>query len=393
MIKSSDLHHVQFHQLGDVLGHETGIWTKEYTVAHASCIRRELLYRYTNTASNPNPSGDDEPIQDFVDRVLPPSEAERRSDLVSALRTRWNAYESAIQANKSEFVQLSSYNFGAAQETDRLTISLLPQSDTSKAPAPWHSVIVVRQDGSYSASTASELRNDQTCELISDATGVPSHYRFKDEIWNWKADDLDVTFEHLYPTGTIIRPNSSHTGSAPSIQKLPMRKVRHLSQKFSPVVLRGFQETTNEEYYLAKANELGAIMSWTFGQILKVKDSGDVNQDANNVTSNEAMPMHFDGIFKFVDTVDPETGEIKKVLTPPRYQYFTCLTTAPKGDGYTLFANSRLFFRYLPIPIHIFSPREGNMEHGERRILVRKANRTAACGATQRDWRIVSAMA
>jgi alpha-ketoglutarate-dependent taurine dioxygenase len=350
MAKSSDLHHIRFHHLGDVLGYEAGIWTKEYTAAHAPCVRRELLYRYTDTTSSPGSGEGDEPIHDFVDRMLSPNKAERRSNLVSALRTRWNAYESAIQTNMNEFVQLSSHDFGAAQGSNRLIISLLPQSDTSKAPAPWHSVIVVQSDGSYRASIVNELRNDQTYELISDATGTPSHYRTRDEIWNWKADDLDVTFEHLYPTGTIIRPNSSHAGSAPSIQRLPMRKVRLLSQRFSPVVLRGFQETTNEEYFLAKGNELGEIMSWTFGQILKVKDSGEVEKDANNVTSNEAMPMHFDGIFKFVDTVDPETGETKKVLTPPRYQYFTCLSTAPKGDGYTLFANSRLFFRYLPSP-------------------------------------------
>jgi alpha-ketoglutarate-dependent taurine dioxygenase len=185
------------------------------------------------------------------------------------------------------------------------------------------------------------------------STGSPSHYRAKSDIWNWNEDGLDVSFEHIYPTGTIIRPNPSSTGAVPSIQALPMRKVRVLSQRFSPIVLRGFAETTNEEYFLAKGNELGEILTWTFGQILKVKDSGEVDKNANNVTSNEAMPMHFDGIFKFVDTTDPVTGVVKKVLTPPRYQYFTCLSTAPKGDGYTLFANSRLFFQHLPKPFSL----------------------------------------
>jgi alpha-ketoglutarate-dependent taurine dioxygenase len=123
-----------------------------------------------------------------------------------------------------------------------------------------------------------------------------------------------------------------------------------LAHTFSPVVLRGFSETTDEEYFLAKGEEMGEIMTWDFGKICKVKDSGEVDKNANNVTTNEALPMHFDGVFKFADTVDPVSGEVKKVMTPPGYQYFTCLSTAPKGDGYTLFANSRLFFQSLPAP-------------------------------------------
>jgi alpha-ketoglutarate-dependent taurine dioxygenase len=353
MTKSSNLSNIRFIQLGDVLGHEHGIWTKEYTAAHTPCIRRELIYRYAKPTSIPSSTGGDDSVRDYIDRMLSPGEAERRHDLAAALHTRGNAYASAIESNKAEFVHLSSHDFGAARGTNPLTISLLPQNISSKPAAPWHSTILVHSDGSYRASTAGELRNDQTCELIYDATGMPSHYCTKNEIWDWKADGLDVTFEHLYPTGTIIRPRFSHTESAPSIQTLPMRKVRLLSQRFSPIVLRGFTETTNEEYFLTRGNELGEIMSWTFGQILKVKDSGEVDKDANNVTSNEAMPMHFDGIFKFVDKVDPETGIVKKVLSPPGYQYFTCLSTAQKGDGYTLFANSRLFFQYLPSPFSL----------------------------------------
>ncbi|EAT77922.2 hypothetical protein SNOG_14730 [Parastagonospora nodorum SN15] len=195
-----------------------------------------------------------------------------------------------------------------------------------------------------------EVQDNEAYEVVLGISGAPSHYRAKADMWDWKDDGTDVTFEHLYPTGTIIRPGSSYTGNAPSIQALPMRKVRKLAQNFSPIVLRGFSETTNEDYFLAKGNELGEILTWTFGQILKVKDTGEVDKNANNVTSNEAMPMHFDGIFKFIDTVDPVTGEVKKVMTPPRYQYFTCLSTAPKGDGYTLFANSHLFFQNLPSP-------------------------------------------
>ena len=33
-----------------------------------------------------------------------------------------------------------------------------------------------------------------------------------------------------------------------------------------------------------------------------------------------------------------------------RFQLFSAIATAPKGSGYTLFAESRLFFQYLPAP-------------------------------------------
>ena len=35
-------------------------------------------------------------------------------------------------------------------------------------------------------------------------------------------------------------------------------------------------------------------------------------------------------------------------LLPRRFQLFSAIATAPKGSGYTLFAESRLFFQYLP---------------------------------------------
>jgi len=121
----------------------------------------------------------------------------------------------------------------------------------------------------------------------------------------------------------------------------------------SPVIIRGFAETTEEALYTEKANEAGTILSWSFGIIQKVKDAGRTDKMGNNVTSNEAMPMHFDGMFKFESQVDPATGETVKVQKPPGYQFFTCLATAPKGSGYTLFASSRLFFRYLPAPYDV----------------------------------------
>ena len=43
-------------------------------------------------------------------------------------------------------------------------------------------------------------------------------------------------------------------------------------------------------------------------------------------------------------------SESKLIVVPRRFQLFSAIATAPKGSGYTLFAESRLFFQYLPAP-------------------------------------------
>ncbi|KAH7372296.1 putative pyoverdine/dityrosine biosynthesis protein [Pyrenochaeta sp. MPI-SDFR-AT-0127] len=368
MAEDNGLHGIKFIRLWDLLDHdESGQWTKEYYLQHASCIRRELLYRYRDVdfeADISRTSNSDARLtyQSYITYVAkdlahspvlqghtPESKELKVQSIAKNMMLRWKAYGAALQANRPEYVRLSIHD--SANRKGKLPISMLPQEHGANSLTPWHSVIAVELDGSYRTVHASEVRD--TYELVRDENGRPSHYRARSDMFDWHNDGLDVMFDHLYPTGIIIRPVPSlanETSPAPSISKLPMQKVRRLSQTHSPIVLRGFSSSTDESLFLAKGHELGEILTWTFGQILKVHDSRETDKNANNVTSNEAMPMHFDGIFKFVDHVDEATGEVKKVLTPPGYQYFTCISTAPKGDGYTLFAASRLFFRYLPSP-------------------------------------------
>lgn len=284
--------------------------------------------------------------------VIRPDVGGFRKEL-SSLTARSAAYVSAVAAIKADHIQLGCEDLESTLDPNALIVSLSSQGNGSTSLAPWNSCIAIEMDGSYRCALANELQDDKAYELVLGSGGAPSHYRAKSEIWNWHADGVDVDFDHLYPTGVIVRPKCSSPAEAPSMLTLPMQKVRSMAQHFSPIVLRGFKDTTEEEHFLAKGHELGEILTWTFGQILKVKDSGEVDRNANNVTSNEAMPMHFDGVFKFIDKVDPVTGAVTKVLTPPRYQYFTCLSTAPKGDGYTLFADTRLFFQHLPQPFSL----------------------------------------
>jgi alpha-ketoglutarate-dependent taurine dioxygenase len=256
---------------------------------------------------------------------------------------RWKAFAAALEASRKDYVRLSIHDSGGK---DKLSMALIPQKQRGALGAtPWHSVVVAELDGSY-RSVQRHTVDQEKYELVY-KNGRPYFFRAKSELFDWSTDGCDVTFEHLYPTGLIIRPASG----APSMTTIPMKKVRALANTFSPIVMRGFSNTTEKETFINSAHDLGEVLVWPqYGVMAVVKDAGKDDKNANNVTSNEAMPMHFDGIFKYKDVTDPVTGEVTKVLNPPGYQYFTCIATAPKGSGYTLFTASRLFFRYLSSP-------------------------------------------
>lgn len=357
-----NLPHLRFIRLWELFEH-TGVWDKAHYLTHAPCIRRELIYRYGDSEFDPEMAAK---TNEDVRITLASYEKFLRKDLAYDLRyaaltederavkfqeiakqmmLRWRAYGAAMEANKSELVRLSIHDSAGK---GKLSMALVPQQEKGViGHTPWHSAVVVELDGSYRTVHAAEVGAEYELVLKD---GRPFCYRAKSKLFDWTDSGLDVTFEHLYPCGLIIRPVVPKGSSAPSMEAIPGKKVRDLSNNFSPVVMRGFAGTKSEANYRSKADDLGKVLSWTFGEIFKVVDTREVEKKANNVTSNEAMPMHFDGCFKFVEHTDPKTGETKKVLAPPGYQYFTCISTAPEGTGYTLFANSRLFFRHLSQP-------------------------------------------
>ncbi|KAJ4375523.1 hypothetical protein N0V86_007055 [Didymella sp. IMI 355093] len=355
-----ELHHLSFLRLWDLLD-TPGTWSKEHYLANASNIRQELKARYGDPQFEADmahkSSGDMQMTHtkylEFLKSDLllnkkwlaqsPEEQAVTISETAKAMMGRWKAFSAALEANRTDYVRLSIHDSGGK---DKLSMALIPQKQRGALGAtPWHSVVVAELDGSYrSVQRHTVDLNDY--ELIH-KNGRPYFFRAKSELFDWTADGCDVTFEHLYPTGIIIRPS---VGS-PSMTTIPMKKVRTLTNAFSPIVLRGFTNTTEKEAFINSASDLGEVLVWPqYGVMAIVKDAGKGDKNANNVTSNEAMPMHFDGIFKYKDVHNAFTGEVTKVLDPPGYQYFTCIATAPKGSGYTLFTASRLFFRYLSPP-------------------------------------------
>lgn len=369
-LRVSDLLDIAHRKSGGTASHprEAAV-TKEdagpFYLAHASCFRRELVARY-----QPPGYDADKAIKDDTDtrltylgylrflkkdlehkpelnfnqdgKPISPKKTQKMISVIAkCMLARGAAFAAAIRDTHGDCVRLSIHPTVAVT---KFPVNLIPQPSGEFGPTPWHASTALNVDGSFETGHSEDLK--KTHDLIY-RDGKPYYFREKSDLFNW--GDLEVEFEPLYPCGLIIRPASG----SPSARLIPMEKVRKLSVSLSPVILRGFSETLEEDVYVEKGHEAGKILPWTFGIIQKVKDAGNNTKMGNNVTSNEAMPMHFDGMFKFEDREDPVTGEITKVQAPPGFQFFTAPAVAPEGTGYTLFASSRLFFNYLRSPYNV----------------------------------------
>lgn len=158
---------------------------------------------------------------------------------------------------------------------------------------PWHGAVVRKVDGNITMMHAYEVLT-ASHEIVYQ-NGRPMYFRERSDLFSWNEKELE--FEYLYPTGMIVRPQD--LGSTKNaLCTVDMQKVRLLSELCSPVVLRGFTETTDRRAFTAKAYDLGTVLPWEFGVIQEVKDEGKPDPSTNSVRSREAMPMHFDGVFK-----------------------------------------------------------------------------------------------
>ncbi|KAF8323622.1 Pyoverdine/dityrosine biosynthesis protein-domain-containing protein [Cantharellus anzutake] len=206
---------------------------------------------------------------------------------------------------------------------------------------PWHNVVVENADGSITIAHRHTVDTSK-CALIY-RHGRPYHFREIDDDMDW--GNSNISFEKLHPFGMKVIATEVD-GKKWRWKDVPMAKVRRLTGKHSLLIFKGF-EGVDKTDYTVKAREMGEIAPWVFGEVLEVKENP--NFDLNNVLTSEAMPMHFDGIFKTKRLAD---GTV--VPDPPTFQMFQCLEaplsyTGAKDSpldigGRTLFANTANIF-------------------------------------------------
>lgn len=323
------LRHLSFLRLWDLLG-TPGTWSKEHYLANACNIRQELMERYGDPqfeADMANKSSSDMQMThtkylEFLKSDLllnenwlvqsPEEQAVTISNTAKAMMARWKAFAAALEANRTDYVRLSIHDSGGK---DKLSMALIPQKQRGALGAtPWHSVVVAELDGSYRSVQRHTVDHDKY-ELVHHK-GRPYFFRAKSELFDWSTDGCEVNFEHLYPTGLIIRP----TSGAPSLTIIPMKTVRTLANTFSPVVLRGFSGTTERDAFANSTSGLEEVFTSRNG----VEDRGEATKVV--------------------------IGDTKQQLNSPTYQIFSCTKPVPMENSHALFTASRLFFRYLPPP-------------------------------------------
>jgi alpha-ketoglutarate-dependent taurine dioxygenase len=161
------------------------------------------------------------------------------------------------------------------------------------------------------------------------------------DLFVWEGIHGEVKWEIQLPFGLLL-----HFPPNTPLNEIPQQQLRRLAVKYSLLIIRGIQPLSNQNEFEEKTTQYGNTQSWFFGNVLTVKLNPSV--DINNVLSSEAMPMHFDGLFKLNENGKP---------CAPAFQYFYCKYSA----GTTLFSNTALFSQIYPALLdkqwRVFTPK------------------------------------
>ncbi|KAF2128164.1 hypothetical protein P153DRAFT_49249 [Dothidotthia symphoricarpi CBS 119687] len=250
------LYHISFLRVGDLLKYSGDFQSRESYLEQASNIRQELLSRFGDSqfeADMANKSTSDMQMThtkylEFLSQDLalnekhmklsPEEQAVNIANTAKDMMSRWKAFAAAMEASPTQYVRLSIHDSGGK---DKLSMAVVPQQDKGALGAtPWHSAVVVELDGTW-RTVQRHLIDKEVYELV-EQHGRPYFFRAKSELFDW---GVDVRFEHLYPSGLVVRPGEAT--SAPSLEAIPMDKARELSQSFGSVVLRGFGGASQDD--------------------------------------------------------------------------------------------------------------------------------------------------
>jgi hypothetical protein len=170
----------------------------------------------------------------------------------------------------------------------KLSIPLIITNDETFPRTPWHCVMAVGIDGSYSTVHSKDVRD--THNLIYHK-GQPYYHREKSPLWDdW---DQNIIFEPEFPNNLRVYPNESTNKRTLSADQ--MEKLRSLSQNYiGKILVYGF--TNSEEVFLPPSPcQAGAsIFERTESQLSQVVTASQ-DQDTSKYSQKDALfdiPLH-----------------------------------------------------------------------------------------------------
>ncbi|KAK7445714.1 hypothetical protein VKT23_014709 [Stygiomarasmius scandens] len=249
-----------------------------------------------------------------------------RRQIAKKMLSRGARFSDLVQAKFPSAIRLSCHQH--PNKGPKFALRLYPNA--GMMATPWHNVLFERTDGSLEVTHLCSLK-DYEYETVY-KFGRPYYLREKTDAYTFGSNlDAHISFSRTYPFGLAITCSDS---VAISFNELPMDKIRKLIKMHSCVVFRGFS-TISREDMITKASEFGEILRWpAYGAIFEIKENP--NWDVNSSLTSEAMPMHYDGVFK---TKTTESGKI--INDPPQFQFFQCIEATESEDGgQTLFSNT-----------------------------------------------------
>ncbi|KAG7087516.1 hypothetical protein E1B28_013477 [Marasmius oreades] len=255
-----------------------------------------------------------------------------RRQIAKQMIIRGTKFSDLVRTKFPSAVRLSCHEH--PNKGPKFALNLFPGSRMSATP--WHNVIYEAADGSLRIGHLRSFEKDDY-EVVS-KHGRPYYIREKSTAYSFEPQlDAQISFTRNFPFGLTI---SCAPSAGVSFDDLPMNKLRKLTAMHSCILLRGFSQV-DRDGMIKKSEELGPILRWpAYGAIFELKENPD--WDVNSSLTCEAMPMHYDGVFK---TKTDEHGKV--VNDPPQIQVFQCIQ-APgnEGGGQTILTNTADILRY-----------------------------------------------
>lgn len=295
-------------------------------------------------------------------KIRSKSEVEKECKIIAKqMIVRNQAFSTLVSVKYPHHIRWSIH--AGNMQGPKFSISLVntrPNATVCASATPWHNVLLMNDDGEVFAVRRADVNLDKY-ELVS-REGIPWFYKqisssISSPSLSHSANTLstqgcytrpcvdtdlvdaktkeewakfNVSFEPLEPFGVMIVANASE--APPPIHILPKQSLRALVLKHSTLVLRGFAKMSKDDF-IEGTRRFGPLASNPHGYITDVKE---VDDPKISVFTREAMPVHFDGMFRIKQgTVDQ--AEI------PFMQIFQCVQPPAPTDegGITVFIDTR----------------------------------------------------